>query len=547
MKERSLITLLVAGLLVFGIAVFWFQNIANSQFTFDSAVIEFQGNVVRERLSFVPDKPYHTLYRNFNTPIMLQYGGSLAKYSADHILINSVECSVGTPYYKDYQGNFVSEEVDYPLEYTEANEFGCSFGSVYGFEKGREYFVSAEYVLNPKKLYEIEDRHYIRFVAYEKDLHPSLVNGESLRIDGDAVLTKSLFSGTDTIIYLPFEPENLEEYEILDIAWNYRWEGLGGLIIKLIVCILPAIACILVWLMFGREKQEGDYPSELSQYPKERKSWEVSALFNPPFGSLDRNFLPTIVLDFYSRKIIDIQFRKEGRLFGKELFIKIISEGKVIDETEKKVISFLKVAENIEKPKDGFFSISRASRKLSGSLILASYNSLSKHVLKKSKEYLDYKGKTILSLSLVVCAMIWLISGVNPLLAFAPSIITGIISARSSLFVRFKEDYYLEFQKWKGFRKYLSNSNSMRNTPPHGVVMWEKYLVYATALGVGSKVLKEMKQLNMIDSKEYDNYRFIYTANAFGSFSSSSGSSGGSGGGGGMGGGGIGGGGGGGR
>jgi len=543
MNERTLITLLVAGLLLLGGGIFCYYYLVPSSFTFSSVELEFRGNAVREKLTFVPDKPYHTLYRNFITKIRLPGDEDT---SAEFIRINSVECSEGMPYYNDYEGWFISNITKdhnvLGLGYTQPNEFGCGFDNELGFKEGVKYTVAAEYSLNPTKLYESGGKHYIKFVAYEKSRHPLLEKGKNFFIKGDAFVRDWILPGIETVVYIPYEPENLDNYEILTVDRLNITEGIDKLILLFIVLILPAIACLVVWLIFGKEKSEGDYPSELSQYPVERKAWEVSVYFHPPFGALDNNFLPAMILDFYSREIIDLEFREGGLFAGKDVFIKILKSDVTLDESEAAMLGFLKLVEAIEKPKDGFFSIKQASKKFSGFAVTTAYRKFGSAILKKSKDYLDYKGNTIIRVILVICLFLQIVFGVKEIFVYIPLVITGIVCSVTSLFIRFKGDYYLEFQKWEGFRKYLSNSDSMKRSPPTGVVMWEKYLIYATALGVGKKVLSEMKALNMIDSKEYDNFSFIYTSNAFGTISSSGG-----GGGGGLGGGGVGGGGGGGR
>lgn len=551
MKEKAKISLLVIMLLIIGWGQFYYLQLLSSEFTFSSATLELDGNIVRERLSFVPDKPYHTLYRYFASRIMLP---GERDSNAEYIWIDSVECKDGIPYYKDYSGRFVSDAASIPLEYTEPNEYGCSFGGELGFRKGAEHTIAAEYVLNPSVLFEFNGAHYIKFVAYQKRLHPHLIIGDNFEIIGNGLVKEGIFSGLpglDTVIYIPYEPESLEGYEIRKVNRLDFGEEYARLILAFIISMLPALVCLLTWLFFGREKSEGDYPKELSQYPKERKAWEISAYFQPPFGTLDRNFLPSVILDFYSRKIIDLSFRKTGLLSTKDVFIKLLAHKKQVDEVEEKIISFLGYIESVEKPKDGFFSIRKASGRLTESAMIAiKYRSLYELIRKKSKDYIDYTGRWVLSAGLALALFIQLPMGVTGLLGIIVTIIILIIGNRSALFIRFKKDYYLEFQEWKGFKRYLSNSDSIRRAAHLGVVVWEKYLVYATAMGIGKKVLSEMKSLKVIEESEYKNMRYIYTPTAFGSFSSpgSSGSGGGGGAGGGMGGGGgIGGGGGGGR
>jgi hypothetical protein len=536
-----MITWLVAVLLLLSIGGFYL-NLFYASFTFSSATLEFSGNSVTERLAYTPDKPYHTLYRNFVTPIS-STGNSYQ--SLDHITISSVGCSAGTSYYKSPDGTFYSDSGTSYLSYTENNEYGCGFGDITGFENGKDYVITSEYTLYPSALYEFNGRHYIRFVAYSKDVHPLLERGRNLVISDGALSGDTIFPGIETIIYIPYEPADIGTYRIIKVDRLDFGGGIGLIIWKLILYLLPALICLIVWLLFGKENAEGDYPEELSQPPAERRAWEVSAYFHPPFGNLDENFMPTMIMDFYNRKIIDIQVRKEGLFKMDEAYIKIlpIPSREKVDDVEHKILKFLKDIEDIEAPKDGYFSIKHAStRFFKGSEVTMGFAELRKDIKEKSKEHLNYTGVVILSIALILCLPIQLVSGVTLIPLLLSFIIAGIVSKSTSLFLKFKGEYYLEFQQWQGFRKYLSTLDSMKRTPPQGVVLWEKYLVYATALGVGKKVLETLKTLRIIDERTYRSYSIVYMPGAFGGATSTGGA-----GGGGMGGGGIGGGGGGGR
>lgn len=51
-------------------------------------------------------------------------------------------------------------------------------------------------------------------------------------------------------------------------------------------------------------------------------------------------------------------------------------------------------------------------------------------------------------------------------------------------------EYYL---KWMNFSRYLSDFSLLSEYPPESVVVWEKYLIYATALGVAEKVISTLQ------------------------------------------------------
>ena len=50
-----------------------------------------------------------------------------------------------------------------------------------------------------------------------------------------------------------------------------------------------------------------------------------------------------------------------------------------------------------------------------------------------------------------------------------------------------------EAAKWKGLKKYMENFSMLDEREVPELILWEKYLVYATAFGIADKVLKQLK------------------------------------------------------
>lgn len=554
---------MVLILLFIGVIFLYFTTIY-SQFTFYKAELTINDNIIEEKLYYSPNKPYHTLYRNFETSIysdeFIQVSAVQSKYAnysthlSSYIAILNVTCSAGTAYYKDRLG-MISIIGSYPkkLEYTSSNEYGCGFGNVLGFEKGKEYIITAKYQLNPNTLIRYKDNYYIKFVAYSSKKHP-LLYPPTLKINGEATYPKYFISSSDAIIYIPYTPKNVENYKIINVS-QLEHNNTLILIIYLLIALCPAIIVIIIWNIFGKENVEKDYPEELSQYPKERKAWEVSIYFHPPFGNLDENFMPAMILDFYNRKLIDIQVRKTGLIVKTdEVFIKILETNIILDAVELEFMNFLKNIKTLSNTKDGYFSIKKESTELVTSMsVKINYAELKKNIKEKSKEYIEYSGVWALYITLLVTMMVLVLvsggtaynSSINindyKIYTFVIVAVLAYVTKRSSLFIKFKKEYYNEYQEWQGFKNYLSHLDSIPRTSYKGVIMWEKYLVYATCLGVGKEVLKEMQKLNIINKQHYNTMSAVYVSSAFGTTNS------GKSGGGGMGGGGMGGGGGGGR
>lgn len=106
-----------------------------------------------------------------------------------------------------------------------------------------------------------------------------------------------------------------------------------------------------------------------------------------------------------------------------------------------------------------------------------------------------------------------------------------------------------EKNKWKAFKKFMEDFSMLDQKDIPDVVLWEKYLVFATAFGISEKVLKQLKvvypQIDDINSPIYSSFAYIPIMNAInietcvssavysGTYSSGSGSGGGFSGGGG--------------
>ena len=204
-----------------------------------------------------------------------------------------------------------------------------------------------------------------------------------------------------------------------------------------------------------------------------------------------------------------------------------------------------------EKYKKGeYFNLKRAS----GSFSVRQDIRLSAEILKddvkdEGKKYMQTGGLIFFSVSTILLIFLGNIL-IQSLLFLLFNVIIlifvfGMIITKTSLLIKYKGDFYTEYQEWQSFKKWLNGSPAMKESGSKAVIFWEKYLVYATALGVSKKILKELKEEGLINDKQYNIYTNVPIIST--SFAVSSGTSSGGGGFGGGGGGGVGGGGGGGR
>lgn len=554
--ELPVVLAITLFLILSGVALTYF-NIGD-KFNFYSSKISIDGLSIQEELHFKPDKPYHTLYRTFESEIYSFNKSDI--YSKNYLLIRAVECSHGNYYFKDYSGN--PHPDNYP--YTENNEYGCTFGNTIGFFEGEEYIIKADYEIHHENLFKINNAYYIKFVAYSPGNHVKLIN-ENFMVYGDVVKDDKYLENQNVVLYIPYTGDitgftiiSQEEFEF-DSDIKYQ--------LKYLIFFFPGILFFFVWFIFGKENAYEQIPKELSEFPSKRVFWEVAAYFNPPFSKIDKNFFAAMLLNFYNKKIIDIKEK------GKDIFVKLNNfQG---DELERKIYNLLGEAEGLlkEQMSKGFFSLGYLTRKekdksfdgeyfnlknaMKNSSLRINFLDIQNHVKEEGKKYINNNYSfTILILLLSLFLFYFINDSLNSYFDKSMLIDFWYIAAiflsmllypltKGTLFTRYKENHYIEYQKWKAFRRYLKNSFSIKTATHKTVVMWNEYLVYATALGVPNKVIKELQANNLIDDRQVSMYNGVILASTA-SFSSASGGAG-AGGFGGAGGGGVGGGGGGGR
>ena len=91
------------------------------------------------------------------------------------------------------------------------------------------------------------------------------------------------------------------------------------------------------------------------------------------------------------------------------------------------------------------------------------------------------------------------------------------------LYTQFGED---EYSKWKGLYDFLNSQTLMHEKTVVDLVLWEKYLVYATAFGISEKVIKALnircQEFELTASPMFENryYRSTYFRSSSRSFSS---------------------------
>ncbi|MFA6974234.1 MAG: hypothetical protein WC238_05915 [Parcubacteria group bacterium] len=530
MSELKIVLIITLILLTIGSGVYYLQ-LNYSEFNFYQSELTINQENITEKLNYYTNKPYHTLYRDFQSPIKEPWSTDL-----NTIEIENVQCQQGTAYFKTFSNNcYVSNSITPSscLPYTERNEYGCSFGNDYGFSKGKNYWIESNYQLHPKDIIKINNNYYIKFIAYNENNHKRLVAGKNLIVNGEAITAKSYSPDEMVIVYIPYNGNTSKFSIITQNDFEFDNKSLKHFLM-LLLCLLPGIIFFSIWFFFGRENFSENVPKELSTYPIKRKAWEVAAFFNPPFGNQNPNLISALLTDFYHRKIIDIQIEK--RSFKKNLYVKIkSSEEKALDDIEKDFMHILKFFESHSEKNEGYFKLDfNGLNYLDKQTLRVNYTTFSFDIGIEKRKYFSNPGALSLSLALIVLIAITVLSfGYNSIISFFiffSFIIASTIASITLLISKYKGNYYPEYQKWQAFKNFLSNSDSMKLHGHKGTIIWGEFLLYATALGVAKKVLEEMKAQKIITESQYNNYSVISSSASLSAYtggfgSSSSGSS----------------------
>lgn len=111
---------------------------------------------------------------------------------------------------------------------------------------------------------------------------------------------------------------------------------------------------------------------------------------------------------------------------------------------------------------------------------------------------------------------------VVPLFAVIPCIICGIICnkiAKKTRLLGLTQKGVNDQELWKGLKRYMENFSLLNEREVPELVLWEKYLVYATAFGIADKVLSQLKvkypQLNDEDYMMNNGYAYMYMMNRY--------------------------------
>lgn len=252
--------------------------------------------------------------------------------------------------------------------------------------------------------------------------------------------------------------------------------------------------------------QKLDYFREI---PNEESSpSEVGFLYYYGKSSLSMvmpKVLSSTMLDLSLKKYIE--FEVNDKLPKNEQVTVIIKEGnKELKESERIIYDLFKT---IAK-EDGKFNMKEFEKyaKKNNTTFLNKLNKIEKVVQKEQEEAKNYDkkmkekhdnwigiGVTVLTILTFVAFFVSIsISFIPVIILTIPAVIYAMTCFTiAGKFNGLTQKGIDEQEKWEGLKKYMEDFSMLKDREVPELVLWEKYLVYATLFGNAEKVLKQLK------------------------------------------------------
>jgi uncharacterized membrane protein len=319
--------------------------------------------------------------------------------------------------------------------------------------------------------------------------------------------------------------KNLED----SINSNGFWNSITS-IFEVIALVFVPFSLIVTYLKFGREPKV-DYDGIYEREPPTDDSPAVvnAMIDNDTFGQPNINGFEATIMDLIDKRVFSI--KKDD----KDLLLTIEHTSVTLDNGEKIAVDILNhFADgdvlNLTKLKKKMKSKSNAE------WFLNHFDDWKKAVESEyftddvKNRHFDDTGTTIAGfismMGIAVGIIFFLIFIFTDFSRGLELFIIGIaivgisyfmLNRRDDVFGRWTEEGRVIYLKWRNFRKFLKDNSLINEHPPESIVIWKKYLIYGTSLGVAKNVEKAMN-LHVPDVNNFDDGVFLYHYYGFSCF-----------------------------
>ena len=316
--------------------------------------------------------------------------------------------------------------------------------------------------------------------------------------------------------------KNLEDSIQSRAMWAMSFIALG------LLSLLSPIIAVFVYLRYGREPDvayEGIYERDL---PTDDPPIFINAMMKSHgLGDPDMEGFQATLLDLIDRKVISLDVQA-GDFSTKDLILKFEREDlKDLKRYERNLYNMLYSLSD-----GGVLNMSDLDSKLSsessGKWFLGEldnfYESAKSEYLTEEtvSRYFNDRGSDImmfLAIGGIVMAAIMLFLGLTTNLKAGIYVLAGgafllvfsiaLLFLPDDIFGQWTPEGRVFYLKWKNFKKFLQDNSLIKEHAPDSIVVWKKYLIYGTALGIADKVYESMK-LKIPDYADYDDSVLVY-------------------------------------
>ena len=314
--------------------------------------------------------------------------------------------------------------------------------------------------------------------------------------------------------------KNLEDSVNGRNFWNTSY------IVLALLSILSPIGAIVTYLKFGREpivNYDGIYEREL---PTSDRPEVINALIENKhdIGKPNMKGFDASIMNLIDKKAMKLNTKPDEDSALKELLVTFDHDKENELSANEKIV--FKTLSHFAH--GGTLNLSRLNDQLSSENEARWFMEQIEHWEKtvqnnmNTKELFNDTGARIIEmigiLGIAFGAIITILGFMTNLGNGIYSLVAGILliifsialrHVADDIFGKWTEKGRVFYLKWNNFRKFLKDNSLMKEHPPESIVVWKKYLIYGTALGVADKVYESMK-LQVPNYLDYNDDLFYY-------------------------------------
>lgn len=262
--------------------------------------------------------------------------------------------------------------------------------------------------------------------------------------------------------------------------------------LPIIIFLLLLYYIFYLYFKYGKEYKVPKVYDYIREPPTDIKPAVLGYLLT--FGQFKDTFLKATIMDLIHRGVINVE--KDQNLKNDYIF--------TLNKNKEELASYEKIlVEKILFDENDSFTIKELNKKIKKRQehYYYKFEDFKKEILDEAKNY-DFfdkvsEGKSNLTSGLgclipvIALILTFLLKNLLFFLWFilAPIyIFVGSIALKRRSF-KGKE----EFDKWIAFKNFLKDFSNLKDYGPKSIIIWEKYLIYGTILGVAKTVLKALK------------------------------------------------------